>query len=74
MILWEGNLVKAHLVLDAETKKPLHNGTVEVILYENENFITAGTDGWIKWWSVAEIDAAEADEHPEVSIAPLKEV
>ena len=51
MILWEGNLVKAHLVLDADTKKPLHKGTVEVILYENDQFISAATDGYIKWWS-----------------------
>ena len=36
MILWEGQLVKAHLVLDVDTKKPLHSGTIEVILFEND--------------------------------------
>jgi hypothetical protein len=36
MILWEGNLVKAHLVLDTETKKPLHDGAIETILFEDE--------------------------------------
>jgi len=34
MILWEGNLVKAHLVLNRETKEPLHQGAIETILFE----------------------------------------
>lgn len=55
MILWDGVQVKAHLVLavDGPNKKPLHNGAIEVILFENDEFITAGTDGFIKWWSLA---------------------
>lgn len=72
MILWEGNLVKAHLVLDQETKRPLHDGMIEVILFEDDQFITAGHDGYIKWWSLAEIDQCEADEVLEVAIAPTR--
>ena len=68
LILWEGNLVKAHLVLDQESKMPLHNGMIEVILFEEDHFISAGHDGQIKWWSLAEIDNAEADEVLEVAI------
>lgn len=76
MILWDGVQVKAHLVLefDGHNKKPLHNGAIEVILFENEEFITAGTDGYIKWWSLSRIDNAEADEVAEVVIEPLKEI
>jgi len=74
MILWEGNLVKAHLVLDREAKTPLHNGAIETILFEDEQFITAGSDGFIKWWSLTDIDNAEADEIAEVAIVPTKEV
>ena len=73
MILWEGNLVKAHLVLDAEDKTPLHKGMVEVILFEDDYFISAAHDGHIKWWSLAEIDEAEADEVLEVAIQPVKQ-
>ena len=73
MILWEGNLVKAHLVLDQELKTPLHDGMIEVILFENDEFITAAHDGYIKWWSLVEIDNAEADEELEVAIQPIKE-
>ena len=73
LILWEGNLVKAHLVLDAKDKKPLHNGTIEVVQLDEDMFITAGGDGYIKWWRFADIDNAEADETLEVQILPVKE-
>ena len=43
-------------------------------MFENDEFITAGTDGYIKWWSLAQIDNAEADEIAEVVIQPLKEI
>jgi WD40 repeat protein len=74
LILWEGNLVKAHLVLSREEKTPLHNGGIETVLFEDEHFITSGVDGWIKWWSIVDIDAAEADEIAEVTIKPTKEI
>jgi len=47
---------------------------IEVILQEDEHFITAGADGRIKWWRIAEIDAAEADEGIDVAIKPSKEL
>lgn len=74
MVLWEGNLVKAHLVLDRELKTPLHTGGIETIMLDGEYVISAGSDGWIKWWNLAEIDAAEADEIAEVAIQPIKEI
>lgn len=73
MVLWDGNLVKAHLVSDAETKAPLHQGMIEVILFEEDQFISAAHDGFIKWWSLAEIELAEADEVLEVTIEPTKQ-
>jgi hypothetical protein len=39
----------------------------------HEFFITAGADGYIKWWRFHEIDIAEADETIEVLISPVKE-
>ena len=35
--------------------------------------ITAGGDGFIKWWRFADIDNAEADEILEVAISPVRE-
>ena len=74
LILWEGNLVKAHLVLDRDAKTPLHTGGIETVLFEDEHFITSGVDGYIKWWPLADIDTAEADEIAEVAIKPAKEI
>jgi WD40 repeat protein len=73
LILWDGNLVKAHLVLDAQKKTPLHNGFIEVVMFNGEHFITAGGDGFIKWWRFSDVDNAEADETLEVAISPVKE-
>ena len=66
LLLWEGNLVKAHLVMDENEKTPLHKGFIEVVLLEGDQFITAGEDGYIRWWSFTDVDNAEADETPEV--------
>jgi cilia- and flagella-associated protein 44 len=74
LILWEGNLVKAHLVLNREEKTPLHNGGIETVLFENDHFITSGVDGMIKWWPLHDIDTAEADEIAEFAIVSTKEV
>ena len=74
LILWEGVLVKAHLVLDRDSKAPLHKGMIEVILFEDKCFITAGADGFIKWWPLNDIDQAEGDDIQEVAIRPTKEV
>lgn len=34
LILWDGNLVKAHLVLDQHEKTPLHKGFIEVVIFD----------------------------------------
>ena len=47
---------------------------VEILIQDNEYFISAGADGYIKWWRMAEIDVAEAEEGLDFPIAPVKEV
>jgi WD40 repeat protein len=42
-------------------------------MFDGEHFITAGGDGYIKWWKFADVDNAEADEQLEVAIHPVKE-
>jgi hypothetical protein len=32
LIVWEGQFVKAHLLLDVAAKTPLHKGIIEVII------------------------------------------
>lgn len=43
-------MIKAHLVLDEKLKTPLHTGPIEIVILEGEHFITAGGDGFIRWW------------------------
>ena len=75
MILWEGRNIKAHLVQDTESMKPCHDGFLEIIVLQGETFITAGSDGYIKFWNFAEIDAAEfSDEKMEFAITPTREI
>ena len=61
-------------MLDVEKQTPLHKGMIEVLLQDDEYFITAGADGYVKWWRMADIDAAEAEEGVDVALAPVKEI
>jgi hypothetical protein len=72
LIVWEGQFVKSHLMLDAVSKVPLHQGMIEVIIQDEDCYVTAGSDGWIKWFKITEIDVAEADEGLDVSLKPVK--
>lgn len=47
-------------------KTPLHTGPIEVVYLDGDHFITAGGDGYIKWWRYHDIDNAEMDERVEV--------
>jgi hypothetical protein len=59
-------------MLDAVSKVPLHQGMIEVIIQDEDCYVTAGSDGWIKWFKITEIDVAEADEGLDVSLKPVK--
>jgi WD40 repeat protein len=75
MILWEGRNIKAHLVQDHSDMTPLHKGFLEVIILEKDEFITAGEDGYIKFWNFFDVDSAEfSDEKMEVAIKPNREI
>ncbi|CAD7971385.1 unnamed protein product [Amoebophrya sp. A120] len=65
LLLWEGVFVKCEFV-DTEGKNA-HVGNLNVVfLDEDKNLktkyvVSAGEDGFIRWWPLLEIDAAEAD-------------
>jgi hypothetical protein len=61
-------------MLDDKLKIPLHNGFIEVILQDKEYFVTAGGDGYVKWFRISDIDSAEAEEGLDFSITPTKEI
>lgn len=66
--------MKTHLMLDVENKTPLHKGMIEVLLQDDDFYVTAGADGYIKWWRISEIDQAEAEEGLAFAISPTKEI
>jgi len=54
LLLWEGNFIKCLINLDEENN--CHKGNIEVVFRHEDNIITAGTDGFIKFWNAPIID------------------
>eukprot|EP00040_Diaphanoeca_grandis_P030987 m.184465 g.184465 ORF g.184465 m.184465 type:complete len:1849 (+) comp32191_c0_seq1:110-5656(+) len=62
MLLWEGGKIKCEIA--RKGKHPCHMGSLEVVMLEDAELITAGSDGHIRVWNLDEIDLADApDEH-----------
>ncbi len=60
LLLWDGNLVKAHIWLVG--KQPLHAGMIEQVIIKDNFVVTAGSDGFIKWFDLGTIANTEPDE------------
>jgi WD40 repeat protein len=86
LLLWEGNLVKAELVRalrEGESPgenglhhKQCHVGNVDVVMFVEKGRIvmSGGSDGYIRYWNSAAIDAAETNGvDPWCAIKCLKE-
>jgi cilia- and flagella-associated protein 44 len=75
LLIWEGNFIKCRFV--RKDGLLCHDGEVtSVELDRDQNcLVTAGHDGYIRWWCVKEIDSAEvdADHSIDYEIEPLKE-
>jgi WD40 repeat protein len=77
LLLWEGNFIKCRFVLAGEGgDKGCHDGEVTVLRRDGDAFMTAGLDGWIRWWSLVVIDGAEVDtDHSmDFEISPIREM
>uniref|UniRef100_A0A0G4I0H2 Cilia- and flagella-associated protein 44 n=1 Tax=Chromera velia CCMP2878 TaxID=1169474 RepID=A0A0G4I0H2_9ALVE len=78
LLLWEGVFVKAEIIqVDApEGGRWCHNGPVRCVFrdpLDESRYVSAGADGKIKWWAMAEIDVAEAtDESQDSPITCLR--
>lgn len=73
LLLWEGNLIKCVFV-QPENKK-CHQGSVEVLQVDSEYIISAGTDGFVRYWSYEALESAEPnDQNNVIEMAPLFEV
>lgn len=72
LLLWEGGLIKA--VLTKPDGSLCHEGSIEALMYEDECFISAGSDGYLRWWSFQSVDMAEPNETVDVPIECVREV
>ncbi len=75
LLLWEGNFIKCEIAL-ADGSLP-HQGRVFVVLLDRRTrqFITAGSDGFVRWWSFDTIDAADlGEDETKVLLDPATEV
>ena len=75
LLLWEGNFIKCRFVRPGG--EPCHNGYITYVDLDREErkVITAGTDGYIRWWNFDTIDTAEVDSDNSIDfeIAPVVE-
>jgi hypothetical protein len=49
-----------------------HNGAIEVIMLKDDKIITAGVDGYIRFWDYSVINQSESDEGFNYFLKPLK--
>jgi hypothetical protein len=72
LLLWEGNLIKSVIGIDAEV--PCHNGAIEVLMFKDQQIISAGVDGYIRFWDYPTINQSESDEAFNFYMKPTKEI
>lgn len=76
LLLWEGQFMKCQLVRPG--LEGCHDGPVfHVALDRIESLVmTAGADGYVRWWSFEEIDIADTDDDSSLrcDILPVQEI
>lgn len=75
LLIWEGQFIKCRVVRPGETG--CHDGAVLHVSLDRTDMliVTAGADGYIRWWPFADIDAADADDDSMCcEVAPAREL
>ena len=70
LLLWEGNLIKSVVAISPE--KSCHNGPIEFVKHHNKKIISAGADGYVRFWDAQAINTGESDEQFNFYIQPEK--
>lgn len=71
LLLWEGNLIKA--VLGVSEQVPCHKGLINTVCKLGSSIISAGADGYVRYWDFKTIDDIEANDDLSGYISPTKE-
>ncbi|KAL0481967.1 flagella-associated protein 44 [Acrasis kona] len=74
LLLWDGNLIKSIVMRSDGT--PCHQGMIEVVIHETRTsmFITAGADGYMRYWDFETIDTKESDSDGMLYVDPIVEI
>lgn len=61
LLLWEGNFIKLRVV--RKGGRACHTGPIYVVQLERKEgyLVTAGQDGYIRWWDLPTLDTVEID-------------
>lgn len=63
MLLWEGNLIKCVISNNQEMNIDCHKGAINVIFKKDDDIVTAGKDGYIRFWDYQTIMDSEGDDY-----------
>lgn len=72
LLLWEGNLIRSVVSIDKDT--PCHKGKIEFVKLVDNKLISAGSDGYIRFWDGPAINTGESDEQFNLYAQPEKEI
>ena len=61
LLLWEGNFIKC--LINFSPEEACHKDNIEVVMRYEDYIVTAGNDGYIKFWNANAIDQAEGDDN-----------
>lgn len=74
LLLWEGNLIK--VVISIDEKTPCHDGPINFVKLTKETsppqIVTAGFDGYIKFWDFDELDNLLSDDNLRGYLQPIR--
>ncbi|GAB5369824.1 hypothetical protein AAMO2058_001439500 [Amorphochlora amoebiformis] len=72
LFMWDENFIQFRIAMEGNV--PCHDGMIEYIALEGRTIISAGVDGWIRSWNLADFEFAEvSEEDPMVRIKPTRE-
>lgn len=72
LLLWDGNFIKCE-IMTSRRHMP-HAGAINVVDYDaaEGHIVTAGKDGFVKFWSFDAIDRADVPPEDTVALVPMK--
>ncbi|GMF32680.1 unnamed protein product [Phytophthora fragariaefolia] len=72
LLLWDGNFIKCE-ILTSRRHLP-HAGTINVVDFDEEEglIITAGKDGYVRFWNFDSIDSADVAADETVALVPMR--